>query len=304
MKLIHNLFGINIDYKFLKNLKEYLMSFRKIVSLTTLLSFLLMCYTGLIIIIVPEGRVAYWSNWSLLGLNKEQYGQIHTTSSLLFLVVSFLHIYLNWKAIMLYLKNKAKNFVLFTPNFIISLTIILLVYFGSYYKMSPFIDLFVWQSDIDDYWADTYGEPPYGHAELTPLSGFAKKLDINLEKAEDILKKNNIRYENATETILQIAQKNQKTPQDIYLLIKNATNEPKKSIENDQSSSDRPTEGSGLGKKSIKLVIEKYHLNESKVYSYLQNENIKFTPESTMSEISTQKGVVPMELYELLEKIK
>ena len=280
------------------------MSFRKIVSLTTLLSFLLMCYTGLIIIIVPEGRVAYWSDWSLLGLNKEQYGQIHTTSSLLFLIVSVLHIYLNWKAIMLYLKNKTKNFVLFTPNFIVSLAIVLLIYFGTYYKTSPFIDLFTWQSDVDDYWAETYGEPPYGHAELSPLSVFAKKIEIDLKKAEEILKKNNIVYKNSSETILQIAKNNKKTPQDIYMLIKDATNKTENLVENDKASSERPTEGSGLGKKTIKLVIEKYHLNESKVYSYLQNENIKFTPESTMSEISTQKGVAPMELYELLEKLK
>lgn len=281
------------------------MSFRKIVSLTTLLSFLLMCYTGLIIIIVPEGRVAYWSNWSLLGLNKEQYGQIHTTSSLLFLIVSILHIYLNWKAIMLYLKNKAKNFILFTPNFVVSMVIVLLVYFGSYYKTSPFVNLFVWQSDIDDYWADTYGEPPYGHAELSPLSGFAKKIGVDIKKAEEILRKNNIKYSNSSETVLQIAAKNQKSPQDIYLLIKDAKADIDKTTENSQFSSvERPKEGSGLGKKTLKLVIEKYQLNEQKVYSFLTTEGVKFTPESTMSEISSQKGVAPMELYELLEKVK
>lgn len=198
------------------------MSFRKIVSLTTVLSFLVMCYTGLILIIVPEGRVAHWSDWRLLGLNKTQYGELHTAISLLFFIFSILHIYFNWKAIMQYLKNKAKKFVLFTPNFVVALIITGLVFMGSYYKVSPFSDLFEWQLDVDNYWADKYGEPPFGRAELVGLKSFAKKVGLDFGKVAEILQSKGIKYNSPDETLLQISKMNKITPQDIYLLIKDA----------------------------------------------------------------------------------
>lgn len=47
---------------------------RKITSLTGLLSFLITLLTSVILYVVPEGRVAYWADWHLLGLTKTQWG--------------------------------------------------------------------------------------------------------------------------------------------------------------------------------------------------------------------------------------
>ena len=41
---------------------------KKITSLSLGISFLIMSYTGIMLFIVPHGRVAYWSNWHLWGL--------------------------------------------------------------------------------------------------------------------------------------------------------------------------------------------------------------------------------------------
>ncbi|UOD34802.1 DUF4405 domain-containing protein [Deferribacteraceae bacterium V6Fe1] len=281
------------------------MSFRKIVSLTTLLSFLVMCYTGLILIIVPEGRVAYWGGWQLLGLTKSQYGELHTATSLLFLIFSILHIYLNWKAIMQYLKNKAKNFVLFTPNFVVALIITAAVFMGAYYKTSPFSDLYIWQSDVDDYWADKYGEPPFGHAELVGLKNFAKKMGLDIKKVKEILNKNAIKYDNENETLLQIANKNNKTPQDIYLLIKDAkieadVDEVKPEISKIEEKI--PAEGSGLGKKSILSVINEYGLDKDSAFANLEKAGIKFDEKSLMKDMAAQIGVTPIDLFKIMKE--
>jgi hypothetical protein len=264
-----------------------------------------MCYTGLILIIVPEGRVAYWGGWQLLGLNKSQYGELHTATSLLFLIVSILHIYLNWKAIMQYLKNRAKNFVLFTPNFVVALIITTAVFMGAYYKVSPFSDLFIWQSDVDDYWADKYGEPPFGHAELVGLKNFSKKMDLDFTKVKEILNKNGIKYDNENETLLQIAKKNNKTPQDIYLLIKDAEigadiNEVKP--ETSKVEEKMPAEGSGLGKKNILSVIEEYGLDKNLAFSNLKKAGIKFDEKSLMKDMAAQIGVTPIDLFKIMKE--
>jgi len=70
---------------------------KKITSLSLGFSFLIMTYTGLMLFIVPHGRVAYWSDWHLFGLSKSQYGVLHTISIVSFLIFSTLHIYYNWK---------------------------------------------------------------------------------------------------------------------------------------------------------------------------------------------------------------
>ena len=47
------------------------MKSRRIVSLTVLLSFIVLSLSGILLFVSPQGRVAYWSRWSLVGLTKE-----------------------------------------------------------------------------------------------------------------------------------------------------------------------------------------------------------------------------------------
>jgi len=91
------------------------MSFRRIVSLVTTLSFLVMAYTGIMLFLSPQGRVANWANWTLWGLGKEDYSAIHINFMVVFLIASILHIYLNWACLVSYLRNAARRLVVVTP---------------------------------------------------------------------------------------------------------------------------------------------------------------------------------------------
>jgi len=68
------------------------MNMRKITSLTMLISFVLLVLTSVILYIVPQGRVAYWADWHLLGLSKSQWGNLHINLGFLFLLAGFLHL--------------------------------------------------------------------------------------------------------------------------------------------------------------------------------------------------------------------
>jgi hypothetical protein len=50
------------------------MKIRRIISLTMFLCFIAMAYTGIMLFLCPQGKVAYWTGWRLLGFSKEQYG--------------------------------------------------------------------------------------------------------------------------------------------------------------------------------------------------------------------------------------
>ena len=110
------------------------MNIRRISSLTVLLSFILLFITIIVLYIVPHGRVAYWADWRLWGLTKEQWGNIHINIGLLFLLSIFLHIYYNWKALLNYLKNKARQLTVLTWDFNAALVLTLIFAIGTYFK--------------------------------------------------------------------------------------------------------------------------------------------------------------------------
>ena len=163
------------------------MKMRKITSLTAGLSFLLMVLTSIVLYIVPQGRVAYWADWRLWGLSKSDWGNIHINMGFVFLVALFLHIYYNWKAITSYLKDKARRMKVFTPDFNVALIITVIVALGTYFMVPPFSWVITWSEQIKDGAAVKYGEPPYGHAELSSLKTFTQKLNLDLATSMDLL---------------------------------------------------------------------------------------------------------------------
>ena len=199
------------------------MNIRKITSLTMLISFVLCILTSVILYIVPHGRIAYWSGWRLWGLDKTQWTNLHINLGVLFLIAGFLHIYYNWKPINAYLKNKSKQMKVFTIDFNIALIITLIVAIGTYLQIPPMSTIINIGESIKDSATDKYGEPPYGHAELSSLKLFTKKLDIDLSKSMKLLRQADIQFEDETQTIIEIAKANNLTPKQLYEIIKPAS---------------------------------------------------------------------------------
>jgi hypothetical protein len=268
---------------------------RKIVSLTALLTFIIVVYTGVMLFFAPEGRVAYWVNWQMLGLSKTQYSEVHTVVCFLFLIVSVLHIYLNWKSIVYYLKNKMKKTVIFTPNFIVSLCITFVFLLGSLYKFVPFETFLNIGTDAKEYWAKLYGEPPFGHAELVGLKSFCGKMNIDYTKAIKLLEENGITVKKENETLLDIAVRADKAPAEIYNIIRSA----KKDVSSENSVFFVP---SGFGKKTLERVCIENSINLEEAVEILKQKGFEVTPDMPIKDIAAQKGVLPTDIYEYIRR--
>jgi len=181
------------------------MKIRKITSLTALVSFLLLILNSVVLYIVPHGRVAYWADWRLGGLTKTEWGNQHIIIGVLFLISIFLHIYYNWKPILAYLKNRAKQFKLFTREFNIALILTIICTVGAYVEVPPFNWVLDFSESIKNSAAKTYGEPPYGRAELSTLKTFTSKMGLDLTGSMQRLQKAGIRLEDEKQTLLEIA---------------------------------------------------------------------------------------------------
>ena len=77
---------------------------------------------------------------------------------------------------MFYIKNKAKQMKVFTPEFNVALVITVASIVGTYFLVPPFGWVMALNDNFKDAGAEKYGEPPYGHAELSSLITFSKKL--------------------------------------------------------------------------------------------------------------------------------
>jgi hypothetical protein len=247
-----------------------------------------MTYTGIMLFLSPHGRVAYWSDWHFLGLSKNQYGELHTTSMLIMLLFGFLHIYYNWKPIISYMKDKTKKISFTKKEFLIALGINILFIIGTLTFIQPFKAFLNFEENFKDSWTKQYGEPPYGHAEQTKLNLFCKKINIDLKYAKKELTKNKIIFKD-NETILTIAKNNNLSPSDIYNIIKNKTQNNQKDVPNK------------LGRKTLEELDKMGKIDLNKSLKILKAKGLDdVSKDSRIKDIADELDTTPYEIYEMI----
>ena len=262
--------------------------------MTLFISFLFLVVTSIILYIVPQGRVAYWADWHLWGLSKSQWGDLHINLGFLFLLAGLFHIYFNWRPILAYMKNRARKVTVMTPAFGVALLLTLIVGAGTYFEIPPMSSVIQLGESFKDSAAKKYGEPPYGHAELSSLKLFAKKQDLDLKQAVELLRKNNILFTDVSETLADIAVKNNLTPRDIYRLIKPAEVEDESGGKNSFPDSPMP----GFGNMTLEEICRKYQLDLAVLIKGLNDRGIKSEKTMTVKQIGAANGKEPMAVFE------
>ena len=267
---------------------------RKITSLTALLSFILLMLTSVILYIVPAGRVAYWADYHLWGLTKGEWGNLHINLGVLLLLSIILHTYYNWNAVMAYLKNKTKEFKLFTREFNAALILVVLFSFGTYFEVPPFSTIIVIGESISADAEKLYGEPPYGHAELSSIKTFAKKMQLDLELSIQRLKDADLIVENSDQPLLEIAAVNQSSPKEIHLIISPLSERVKNTFP-----SQAPT---GLGKRPLIDLCQEYSVSSKVVLGILAENDIQAREEMSIKEIADAAGKDALSIYEIIRE--
>jgi hypothetical protein len=260
-----------------------------------------MLLTSIILYIVPQGRVAYWADWRLWGLTKTDWGNIHINLGLLFLIALFLHIYFNWKPLISYLKNRAKEIKVFTPEFNTALIIVIVFTVGTYFLVPPFSWVMSLNDHFKDAGAEKYGEPPYGHAELSSLKTFTKKMNLDLAKSMALLDRAGYTAENSDITLDTIGRRYNIPPQRIYQTIKPAAIIAARESENNNRlpESAQP----GTGNLTLADFCTQFNLNMKLVVRELKKQGIEASEELTLKKIATQNKTSPTDVYERIRII-
>lgn len=265
------------------------------------MAFILMLLTSIILYIVPQGRVAYWANWRLWGLTKTDWGNIHINLGLLFLIALSLHIYYNWKPLISYLKNKAKKIKVFTAEFNIALIIIIVFIFGTYFLVPPFGWVMALNDHFKDAGAEKYGEPPYGHAELSSLKTFTQKMNLDLTGSMELLDKAGYPVEKSDMTLEAIGRSYNIPPQQLYQTIKPAVKIAARKYGENNRLPDSPQLGSG--NLTLADFCTQFGLNMKLVVRELKKQGIEASEELTLKKIAAQNNTNPTDVYERIKNI-
>jgi hypothetical protein len=197
------------------------MNKRGLITLLTSFGFLTLTVTSIALFIVPQGKIAYWIDWRLLGLSKQDWTNIHILSGLIFIIAGVFHLIYNWKPFVNYLYAKFSGLLGLKKEFAIATAVFALIISSAIFSLPPLQSIIDLNAAIKESWvANTEAIPPFGHAEQMHFKRFAKKQGIDLDKALAELEKNNIHVEDVKTSLEEIAKANRTTPMNIYMVIK------------------------------------------------------------------------------------
>ena len=276
---------------------------RGFISFLTLAGFIIMTLTGIVLYTVPHGRIAYWTDWSFLGLKKDDWGNIHILSILLFLIAASFHIYYNWKTLTSYILDKVSGGLKLKREMAITLAISLVVVFGAISQIPPFNYVFDFNEYIKESWiiSKEYG-PPFGRAELLSLKAFTKKMNIDLKKAMEEIEAKGIRVENEEDSLEKIAKENKTSPMYLYMMIKKF--EKKLEIVKKDSYTPEMVEeqfaGAGLGRKTLEEVCQQSGIDMNQAKKKLSQDDIEIKKDETLKNIATRYKKNPIDILKVI----
>jgi Domain of unknown function (DUF4405) len=277
---------------------------RALTSLCSLVSFILLCFTGVILYFQPHGRVAYWTKWHFLSLEKDQWGNIHIYSGLLFLVAGGFHLYYNWKTLMRYLSGKFESTLRFKRELVISGLVFVWIVVSGIGSLPPLVYVSSLGEAIKSSWVTSPDlEPPFGHAELVSLQTFCKKQRIPLDKAMSELRKAGFTVDKPQNTLAEIAESKNSSGMGVYAKIKKLEEKPEAMKPGGMWTAETVEEtfaGTGLGNKTISQIVKEMGLNLSKVKQRLKIANIEIQDNDRLKSIADQNATTPIKLMTII----
>ncbi len=255
---------------------------RSWVSTAVFYSAFLCVITGAVLYVLPYGRIAYWTDWRLLGLDKDRWEALHILSGLLMLVTATLHLYLNWRAFKNYLRPSSA----FVGSTLLALGIVVV----SATNLPPSSWLLELKTYLKNSWGEPEVPPPVPHAELLSLKAVLLKEGLPVEDTVRSLREQGLRIPNPEMTLKELARLNRTSPAKLYLKLLRL----KESRPNTPPSVSRP------GKRTLKEVCELLGLSERDCLGILSARGVSADLNETLREIYFREGVSPREIVNLL----
>ena len=270
---------------------QKMFSWRGWTTFVVTISFVVDTISGIILYIAPPGRIANWTNWTVWGLSKEEWGAIHTIFGYLLLIIVGVHLYYNWSMFMNFIWSKIRKALNRRWELLTAALLCLIVFLGSLWSIPPFSTTMNLGDRLKNSWAESKADVPIAHAELMSLRDFAEKIQVPLDELLGSLNSRGYTVKNTEQTLGEIAKENNTSPDKLYEAMKSGGVKP---------SIPKMLDGSGLGQKTIERVCSEQGISLQEAVSRLKQKGINAPPDNTLKQVASKHGKTPIELYKIM----
>ncbi|MBF0268308.1 MAG: DUF4405 domain-containing protein [Alphaproteobacteria bacterium] len=282
---------------------------RGLISFLVFGGFLVMTLTGLVLYVVPPGRVANWIDWALFGLSKEQWADIHITFSLLFVIAGIVHLFFNWKPFLHYLGTRLLGHFQMRWEGVATLAILILMVAGTLAPWPPFTQILAFNEVLRNSWSTgADAEPPFGHAEEVTLQSLADKMRFDAQEALDALRDAGLHAEGKSSSVRQIANANKRSPSEIYAIIAaKARKGGQAGGPTDMTAQDIDAKfaGTGMGRKTVAQAAADAGVPANLAINRLTAAGFQALPDERLKDIAARhEGKEAMDLFKIMVAAK
>jgi hypothetical protein len=271
---------------------------RALISLSVASGFLLMAITGIMLYVAPPGRVANWTDWTLLWLTKDQWAAVHISSSLVFVLAGLTHLVMNRKPFFNYLHTRFHGHEMPRAEGIVALAAVVALVWGTLANVPPIsflLDLnerakLMWSTGVD-------AEPPFGHAEEVSLAMLGARDRFDTEAALGTLKAEGLIVALGTETtIRRIAEDNARSPAEVYQVIRAARAMATPADDWTPATVESRFGGAGMGRLTVAQLAAEAGMPIDEAQARLAALGLPRAAEARLRELAEAVGLEPLEI--------
>ncbi|MBB5021922.1 DUF4405 domain-containing protein [Desulfurispira natronophila] len=271
--------------------------------------------TGLLLYVVPEGKVARWAGWSFWGIDKGGWEAVHTICAFAFIIATILHIIYNWKLLLFYLKDRTTRAFTLRRELVAAVGLTVFLCWGSIALFPPFGSIMQLGDNLKDAWyEETDIQAPYGHAEQSPLRVLANRQYMDIDGIMTVLREMGIPVASTEQSLEDLQPVSGFSPMQLYDILENDPRTARSSRDLEQDHDDtehhdrdawdeehrESSAPSGLGRLSLEEVSEMYDIDLHRALQELEEKGIVASRTESIRLIAERAEVSPSQLYEIL----
>jgi hypothetical protein len=154
----------------------------------------------------------------MFGLDKHGWGAIHMNACLLVLIAAGVHLALNWRVFLSYIKRKAAGLNL-KIEMAAALLITAIVVTGTVLQVPPFSSTTALNEKIKAYWEQGAPAGPAPHAEEFSVTRLASNIGLSVDEVTTALAQEGFVVRDPELSIGELAQQRGVAPSDLYSAI-------------------------------------------------------------------------------------
>ena len=196
---------------------------RPFTSLFMAICGIVLVLTGIVCYFKPPTRIAEWTGWCFLLLDRGTWEALHTVFAVLFAIVGTTHITLNFRVLQAYVRKSVKAGQQRRRELTFAVTLGLAFILLTIVDAFPTRSIMLLGDRLSESWGDDGRMPPVARVEVYPLATFCRFLELDLYETIERLKEEGLEGVEAATTLRDIARINGVSPIDIGRLLETQT---------------------------------------------------------------------------------